>query len=274
MKPRTLIALAAAFVLAGVGLAIDFGGLSKAMDGLNKAKKVKEDVDDVKTLVSDVSPEEEQALGDSVALEIISRYGGLVRDPAMMRRVNLVGRGLVRYSSRPDNHWRFGVLNSDTVNAFSAPDGYVFISRGLYKLADTDDALAGVLGHEISHITGRDAIRIIGNSKKGSIITRHAAEHSSDLRQVQAAAQQLDVSVDKIIQTLFDKGYSTTTEYAADKNGHDLAATTGYAPGGLRSVLKVLQARGGETKKVFPSHPPLAERIQRLPDDPAPAPAS
>lgn len=250
--------------------AVSFGGLSKATDLLNKAKGAKSTLDEANKLVSDIGPEEERILGESVALEIISRFGGLVRDEDIMRRVNLVGLSLARYSSRPDHPWRFGVLKSDTVNAFSAPDGYVFITQGLYQKAANDDHLAAILGHEISHITGRHALTIVERGEKLSIISRKASEHSDDIRQLEAAASQLDLSVEKVLNFIIEKGFDPQTEYDADKNGRALAALTGYAPGGLSAVLQAIQKAGGDNKKIFSTHPSLKERIKRLPNEPAP----
>src|ERR1700745_232769 len=122
-----------------------------------------------------------------------------------MRRVNLVGHALARYSARPDHPWRFGVLDSDTVNAFSAPDGYVFITKGLYQTATDDDKLAAILGHEISHVTSRDALRIIEGGQKGSVLWKHIALHSSDARQVDALANQLGQSTDRIVKFICEK---------------------------------------------------------------------
>ncbi len=220
--------------------------------------------------VSGIGPKEEKDIGDSVALEIVGKYGGLVRDAATLHRVNLVGRALARYSDRPDLDWRFGVLNSESVNAFSAPDGWVFITRGLYNLARNDDALAGILGHEIAHVAGRHALKIVETSNKLAGGVGVVASRSGDVRAVNAELQKLGLSVGKITTTLFENGYSPETEYEADKVGHNLAAVTGYAPGGLRSVLVELQQRGGDPKKTFATHPPLKDRIRRLPDEPAP----
>jgi len=219
-----------------------------------------------------IGPEQEKVVGASVAFEIVAKYGGLVRDPAMMHRVNLIGRSLARYSDRPDadHEWRFGVLNSDTINAFSAPDGWVFITRGLYVLAKSDDALAGVLGHEITHITGRHSLQIVEGADFWSGAANVVVSRSSDARAFNNALQQLGQGVGKITATLFEKGYAPDTEYQADRGGHDLAKVTGYAPGGMRSVLVLLQQRGGDPKKVFATHPPLNDRIRRLPDEPAP----
>jgi predicted Zn-dependent protease len=269
MKPRPFLLLAGFLALAGVGAALDLGGLSKGLNMLNKAKETKATIDDASKLVSGLGPEEERALGETVALEIIGKFGGLVHDEATMRRVNLVGRALARYSSRPDHAWRFGVLDSDTVNAFSAPDGYVFITRGLYQTATDDDQLAAILGHEISHITGRDALRIIETGEKGSVLMKHVSQRSGDLRQTEAYLNQVGLNTEKIVKFLIEKGYDYPTEYAADQHGRDLAVVTGYAPDGLRAVLLGLQQAPAGRQKIFSTHPPLAERLKRLPATPA-----
>ena len=244
------------------------GGLAgKVMDSASDLTKVTKGV-------AGIGPEEEKVIGDSVALEIVGKYGGLVRDPAIMHRVNLVGRSLARYSERPELNWRFAVLDSDSVNAFSAPDGYVFITRGLYRLAKTDDALAGILGHEIAHITGRHALKIVARGEFLTGATNLVAANNSKVGNVNAQLQQFDTGIGKITSALFENGFDSATEYEADRNGHNLAKLTGYAPGGLRSVLTELQQRGGDPKKTFSTHPPLPERIKRLPDEPAPSPAA
>jgi predicted Zn-dependent protease len=261
---RTHLLLAFALLLAPVTRAqFDFGGLSGALD---KAKSIGK----MAKGAAGIGPEEEKVIGESVALEIIGKYGGLVRDPAILQRVNLVGRALARYSSRPELPWRFAVLNSETVNAFSAPDGYVFITKALYDLATSDDVLAGILGHEITHIAERHALKIVARGDFLSGATSLAAQTSSDVRQVDAQLQQFDLGVGKITQTLFETGFDPQTEFAADQGGRSLAAVTGYAPGGLRAVLTELQQRGGNAQQVFSTHPPLPERIHRLPNEPAP----
>lgn len=260
------LALACSLALAPAGRAqFSFGSLSKTFDQAKSAAKM------LKGLAG-VGPQEEKVIGESVALEIVGQYGGLVRDPAILTRVNLVGRALARYSGRPDLDWRFAVLKSDTVNAFSAPDGYVFITKGLYDLAAGDDALAGVLGHEIAHITNRHALKIVSRSDFLSGATSLAAQQSSDVRQVDAQLQQFDAGVGQITEALLKHGFDPPTEYAADSDGRALAAVTGYAPGGLRAVLTQLEQNGGDPKKIFSTHPPLQERIHRLPDEPPPAP--
>ena len=264
--------LLAAVLLVGTVAAAPFG-----LDKLTKAIDTMKDAGKVVKGAAGIGPDEESMIGASVAIELIGKYGGLVREDEITQRVNLVGGTLVRYSDRPDRHWRFGVLASDSINAFSAPDGYVFITRGLYDLATDDELLAGILGHEIAHITGRHALKIIERDEAFSGGKNLLLAHSADARQAQSTVDQINsqlgplgLRTDKILKTLVESGYDSQTEFAADKTGHDLAAQTGYAPGGLRATLVILQTRKGEAQKPFPSHPPLKERIKRLPDEPLP----
>jgi predicted Zn-dependent protease len=245
---------------ATAGLRAQFGGFD-----LNKLTDTVKSVGKMTKGVAGIGPEEERVIGGSVAVEIAGTYGGLVRDEAITKRVNLIGRTLAGCSDRPDLQWRFGVLNSDTVNAFSAPGGYVFITRGLYALAADDDQLAGILAHEIAHITRRHALKIVERGEFLSGASSLAAQQSSDVRATQAQLQQFDLGIDKIIDTLCKVGFDPKTEYEADRIGRDLAAIAGYSRDGLRQVLQKLQQNNlASSKKVFSTHPPLAERIRRL----------
>ena len=196
-------------------------------------------------------------------MEIVARYGGLVRDEAITKRVNLIGKSLAYYSARPELTYRFGVLNSDTVNAFSAPGGYIFITRGLYDLLENDDELAGALAHEITHITERHALNIIRRQDfvEGGIGLGGQFGGTGG-KQAEAVYSS---GVGKIATTLFQTGFSQTQEFTADKKGSQLAATVGYAPGGLKNCLEALQKNGSKTRAaMFPTHPPLKDRIARL----------
>jgi predicted Zn-dependent protease len=256
--------------------ALDLGGFSKALQGADKLKKGLDTAQDAARIakgVAGIGPEEEKIIGDSVALQIVGKYGGLVRDEATLARVNLVGRSLARYSDRPELNWRFGVLDSAAINAFSAPDGYVFITRGLYALAETDDALAAILGHEIAHITGKHALNIVARNEAFTAGLGQLVQRSGEARKVDSQLKQVNLGADLVVKTLFEKGFDPQTEYAADATGRQLAATTGYAPGGLRAMLVRLQGTSAGQAQVFSTHPALSERIRRLPADPAASPA-
>jgi predicted Zn-dependent protease len=266
MKAFRFLCLALGVLTVGAGLRADFGDfLSKTTNVVNKFAENKDDIGRVSKGFTGIDPREERVIGGSVAVEIVSTYGGLVRDPEIMRRVNLIGRTLASFSDRPELNWRFGVLNSDTVNAFSAPSGYVFITRGLYALATDDDRLAGVLGHEIAHITQRHALKIVARGEFLTGVSGIAARENSTAANVQAQLQQFDLGIAKIIDTLMKTGFDPKTEYEADRIGRDLATLAGYSRNGLRLVLQQLQQGSpGQSKQVFSTHPPLRERIKRL----------
>lgn len=272
MKADRLALIVSTALFTGTLAFAQFGGLD-----LNKLKKGLDTAKDASKIakVAGIGPKEERSIGDSVALEILSRYGGVVRDDDIMRRVNLVGLALARTSDRPDLEWRFGVLNSDTVNAFSAPAGYVFITRGLYEQAGNDEVLAGILAHEIAHITRRHALKIVERNEATAGAKSQLLKRSGDVREANAAVQQVNsvvgMDLSGMFKTMFVNGFDAPTEYEADKVGRALAVTNGFAPGGLRAALVQLQSRGENRKVMFSTHPPLAERLKRLPDEPAPA---
>lgn len=266
MNPRLVALLLCAALATGSALHGAFG-LDKL--NINKALDTAKSLGKVAKGVAGIGPEEERVIGESVAIEIIGKYGGLVRNPTISKRVNLVGRSLAYYSSRPALDWKFGVLDSPAINGFSAPGGIVFITRGLYDLVgDDDDALAAVLAHEISHITGRHALKIIAREEFVSGATDLAAQRSGDVAQVQAQLSRFDSGINQIVKTLLEKGFDPPTEFAADKSGRELALSVGYAPGALRGVLTKLQNTPAGTTAIFSTHPPLADRIARLPNDP------
>jgi predicted Zn-dependent protease len=183
MKTSRLALLTSAALFTGTLTFAQFGGLD-----LNKLKKGLDTAKDASKIakVAGIGPKEERSIGDSTAMEIISRYGGLVRDDDVMRRINLVGLALARTSDRPDIEWRFGVLNSDSVNAFSAPGGYVFITRALYDQSANDEVLAGVLGHEIAHITRRHALKIVERNEATAGVKSQLLKRSNEAREIEA----------------------------------------------------------------------------------------
>jgi predicted Zn-dependent protease len=164
-------------------------------------------------------------------------------------------------SPRPEifNGYHVAILDSQEINAFATPGGHIFVTRGLIACTDSEDALAGVIAHEIGHIQLQHSIKAIKNSRitQAILVTGTSAAGALDLTEL---ASVMDESVNEIITTLIDKGYSREQEFDADTAALALMAAAGYEPSSLISMLRLLeknQSAGGFTK----THPTPAQRI-------------
>jgi predicted Zn-dependent protease len=269
---KKIIFIFAFVVMAAIGAFAQFGFLDKLQGITNSSPSQDSKISSIKNMfgsagkalkgLTGIGLQEELTIGNSVAIQIVAKYGGLVRDEAITKRVNLVGKSLAYYCDRPELDFHFGVLNSPTVNAFSAPGGYVFITRGLYDMVQDNDQLAGVLAHEITHVTRKHALKIIERGQFFEGVTGLASEAGTVAKKQNLT--RYSQGVGQITTTLFEKGFDPQTEFDADKGGFKLAATVGYAPNGLEQCLQTLQQHETPNTTIFPTHPPLDKRIGKL----------
>lgn len=248
--------------------AFDFGGVLKSVG----EKVAEKSVDpNAQKAFSGLTIQEEIDIGDSVSVEIVGRYGGIWRDKVATQRVNLVGRALAKYAKRDSLDWRFGLLDSDAINAFSAPNGRVFITKGLYKLLADDDELAGVLAHEIGHIDLKHAAKVIEGKLKsaqykevgGAVLSDQVA--GSKLADLPMASQFVENMTGIVVDGLIVNGYPSKSEYEADAAGYELAKATGFNPEGLRIALEKVEANTKRAKETFNTHPKTKDRLKKLP---------
>jgi predicted Zn-dependent protease len=256
MRAGSLVAVVAlgAVLFPIVSIGLDTASLQQS---LNNAKGMADDFGKMAKGIVGVGADEENTIGGVVALEVVARVGKAIRDEKITERVNLIGKALARYSDQPNLRWRFAVLESDQINAFSAPAGYVFITRGLYDLLENDDLLAGVLGHEIVHIAKRHALRVVARNSFIEGAADFTAKRSRDFR-------RFETGIVSITNVLFEKGYDPLAEYEADREGQALATLAGFNPNGLRQVLEQLKSSTRSETTMFSTHPPLEKRIHRL----------
>lgn len=212
-------------------------------------------------LVSDTDPEEEQALGANMAATLLGA-SKLDDSQALQTYVNRVGRWIASHSERPDLDWRFAVLADDSVNAFAAPGGYVFVTRGLIDRMQTEAELAGVLAHEIIHVERQHHLRAIKKQAGVGILANIASiaadqeERGEDLNKVILASQEL-----------YARGLDKDDEFEADRHGVVLAARAGYDPYGLPFVLHMLDAMNADDTALalmFKTHPRPFARLESL----------
>lgn len=210
-------------------------------------------------LFGDYSPEEENRIGRQISGNLLGAVQ-LVRDDNLQRYVNLVGNWVAQQSGRQDVSWRFGVLDTEDINAFASPGGYIFLTKGLYRRLDNEADLAGVLGHEIAHVTQKHHLKVL---KKSSLIGALG----------QAASKKAQGS-DELVQNLIGngaeimaRGLDKNAEYEADRIGIVYAARAGYIPWGLPDVLQdmaALPAKDGRTSLLYKTHPHPADRLAHL----------
>lgn len=205
---------------------------------------------------------EEVRFGREVAARVIGRYG-LYENPQLMKYVNLVGRGLAMSTNRPEIEFRFAILNTDEINAYAAPGGYVFLTRGALAKMQDEAELAGVLAHELAHIVEKHVVKelqIKGSEKSATTGLALLIGGTSE-----SARIALSQAVDKAVDMLFKDGYKREDEVQADKDAVVFCALAGYDPSGLVKYFERINAVKGKTVEVLDkTHPPFDARIALL----------
>lgn len=223
-----------------------------------------------------IERDDEVNIGRGVAARLLAQYGAW-NDPILRQYVNLVGQALVQSVGRPDITYRFAILNDSTVNAFSTPGGYIFVTRGALRQMRDEAELAGVLAHEIAHVNRRHVLTEIENRyflrKAGDTATQAVGAYggsgiTSTMAALQAGGPVFSQIADFATEVIF-RGYNRTQEIEADELGAEYAYRAGYHPGGLVSFLETSLARSQRNDEavstgLMRTHPIQAERISEL----------
>ena len=229
---------------------------------------------------------EERAIGTELAITLAAKNGHFYLDGAtqtdsskknaVSAHVAVVGKHLARYSARPELPWVFGVIENDTPNSFNAPGGFVFVTTGLLKKLTNEAQLAGVLGHEISHVVGKDTLRLYVDAKfKQCVAAKYAAAiikasgpTNPAIVETARYASEFDTETDLgtsdpsfrhfLLNAMMEialMGSDKATEFAHDKAALELVSFAGYDASEYEKFL------GGTA---MPRHPEGAERTTRL----------
>ena len=252
-------------VLLGVSLlaALVFAGWGSVLDKVGKKAK-----EGAKEMNINFTPEQERYIGRTVAANVIAQYG-LDKNSDVKKYVNLVGLWVANFSARPELPYHFEILDSDEVNAFSAPGGFIFISRGMLSAMKDEAQLAGVLAHEVSHVALNHGLNLIKDEYRKKYLMKTGVEEGAQFAGASPElVERFTAVTDKLTETLLVNGYSRDLEYQADKAGTQYALEAGYRPNGIRSFLEVLaasgSAEGGKLAKMSKTHPSLQDRIKKL----------
>ena len=189
---------------------------------------------------------EEIRFGREVAARMIARYA-FTTTPKITKYVNLVGQTLVQHNNRPEIQFYFAVLNTGEVNAYAAPGGYVFVTRGALEAMQDESELAAVVAHEIAHIDEKHVVRELNiRASENSAVGGLARLIGGGTESARVAFNQ---AVDKALDMLFESGYKREDEIQADKSAALLCALTGYDPSGLVHYFERLQAVKSEINR-------------------------
>lgn len=213
----------------------------------------------------DLTPENEYYIGRAVAANVMANYPPS-SDERINMYLNVLGQTLAQASDRPDTFggYHFIMLDTPEINAFAAPGGLIMVSRGMIRLCKTEDQLAAVLAHEISHVVGQHGLKAIKTDRLrnvGTLLVKEAAKSygPSQLAQLTTA---FEGSIDDISASLINNGYSRDLEREADRGSITILTRVGYDPAALVSMLTEMQKQWKPGGPGFAkTHPEPKDRI-------------
>src|SRR5688572_13385198 len=206
-----------------------------------------------------ISTQQEVQLGTDYAQQINAQLP-IVKDPEIVRYINVLGDSIAKLADDRSLDWQFFVVNAPEVNAFAVPGGYVYINRGLIERTQRLDQLAGVLGHEIAHITRRHSVQQMEKQQGANVGVTLACVLTSVCNN-QAAAAAIDLGGG----ALFAK-FSRDDEADADTEGVKNVVRAGVDPRGIPDMFRILlneRARSpSSVSSWFATHPLEEDRIR------------
>lgn len=209
----------------------------------------------------------EKLLGDSVVLQL-RRAGAVIDDPQLTEYIRLLGSQLGSFVNDGDFDFEFLMIDEQTINAFAMPGGVIGINAGLLLATDNESELAGVMAHEISHVTQRHIARSLYEQQRSSIVSIAATiaaillASSSDSGS-EAAMGAAMASQAALVQQQIN--FTRANEYEADRIGIDVLAVAGFDPSGMASFFEKLSRRESLSADIVPemlrTHPTSSGRV-------------
>ena len=222
-----------------------------------------------KVFTGGIGGAQEKATGRKAHPQVLSQFGSRFENEELQRYVNSVGQLLARTTERRDLGYTFTVVDSDMVNAFAVPGGYIYITRGLLALFDDEAELAGVLGHELGHITALHYAR-----GRGQAILAQMGVLAADILAKQAGA---GAAVGNVLNELsgtaalaYLRSHSRENEYESDDLGIRYLARAGYDTQGVVRMLAKLRAHARLQARLAGRSPGEVDRFDYTATHPAP----
>ncbi|MDH4222583.1 MAG: M48 family metallopeptidase [candidate division Zixibacteria bacterium] len=204
-----------------------------------------------------ISSNEEVSIGEQMAAQV-EKEEKVLGDTLVQQYVNNIGHKIAGISDRKELPYNFKVLESDQINAFACPGGYIYVYSGLLKIVEDEAELAGVLSHEISHVVARHGIKRLQQVLGLQVLLSIALGSSSETNK-----QVISTGIGLVLQ-----GYSRDNEYEADQYGTYYLMEAGYNPAGMRNLLNKFDQLSSKEpsffEKLVATHPPMKERVAKV----------
>lgn len=250
---------------------IDFAAQLAGSAGLiteSQADAISETAEAGEKAMEDITPSQEYYIGRAVGATVLTQYS-VWDNREVTLYLNKLLKLLAYNSDRPEifGGYHLLVLDSDEINAFASPGGHIFISRGMLELTASEDELAAVIAHEISHVVLKHGLSAIKKSRVTGFLTVLGTNAAKELgsEEVSELTTMFEDSIADITQTLVNSGYSRASEEEADKMTIEILERTGYDRGALNNVLykmgKHLKPGGVDFAK---THPDPMDRISDI----------
>ena len=213
------------------------------------------------TLSQKDDTEAEIVFGRVLAARILGKYSFYENDK-LNEYVGKIGKGLAQFANRPEIEFRFAVIDTNIVNAFAAPGGYIFITKGALMKMEDEAELAAVLSHEIAHVSEKHIVKELKiKGTDTSSVSGFAQVLGGGSGAVKAVFSQM---VDNAAEILFEKGLKKQDEFDADRVSIIMVASAGYDPSALKRYLKKVKGAEKETKELVGTHPSFDDRIKNV----------
>lgn len=208
-----------------------------------------------------VSTQQEVEMGAQYAQQINQQLP-IITDPEITRYINVLGDSIARVTGRTDLDWQFYVVNSPEVNAFAVPGGFIYMNRGLIERAQNMAQVAGVLGHEIGHVTKRHSIDQMQKAQGANIGLTLGCILAPSVCNNQAAGALINVGGSAVFAR-----FSRQDESEADSEGVIYMTRAGLDPRGIPGMFRVLleerERRPAGVEAWFSTHPMEEDRIAK-----------
>jgi predicted Zn-dependent protease len=211
--------------------------------------------------ITDIDEAKEIEIGRQIASVLLGAKP-LDADVRLQRYVNQLGRWVSLQSPRPNLPWTFGVLDDAGYNAFAAPGGYIFVTRGLISRVNDETELAAILAHEVIHVVRKHHLEALQKSARSGLLSRALSSQLEKKLPNGLSARLLDLG-----RQVYTKGLSQQDELDADRHGVTLSARSGFDPYGLVAVLQTLRAQSAQDSAFalsFSTHPAPQVRLDQL----------